>query len=126
MQLHRAPLSQENARRLARLPEHRRAFAEAALTRLLDKFYAERQDRIDTVASVVLDAMERDEYWQVLEKIDAARNADVAVFAAALEEFGLVELTLIADRARAHALSRRSRLLGPEQCNDRGRNAQGA
>jgi hypothetical protein len=101
MQLHRARLSQEHARRLAKLPEHRRAFAEAALTRLLDKFYAERQDRIDTVASVVLDAMERDDYWQVLQKIDAARNADVAVFAAALEEFGLVELTLIADRARA-------------------------
>lgn len=101
MQLHRARLSQEHARRLAKLPEHRRAFAEAALARLLDKFYAERQDRIDTVASVVLDAMERDDYWQVLQKIDAARTADVAVFAAALEEFGLVELTLIADRARA-------------------------
>lgn len=101
MQLHRARLSQEHARRLAKLPEHRRAFAEAALARLLDKFYAERQDRIDTVASVVLDAMERDDYWQVLQKIDAARTADVAVFAAALEEFGFVELTLIADRARA-------------------------
>jgi len=74
MHLHRARLSQEHARRLAKLPEHRRAFAEAALARLLDKFYAERQDRIDTVASVVLDAMERDEYWQVLKTIDEARH----------------------------------------------------
>jgi Histidine kinase-, DNA gyrase B-, and HSP90-like ATPase/VRR-NUC domain len=101
MNLHRARLSLEHARRLEKLPEHRRAFAEAALARLLDKFYAERQDRIDTVASVVLDAMERDEYWQVLKMIDDARHGDVANFAEALEQFGLIELTLVADRARA-------------------------
>lgn len=101
MHLHRARLGQENARRLAKLPEHRRTFAEAALAKLLDKFFAERQDRVDTVASVVLDAMERDEYWQVLQRIDAARHGDVADFADALEQFGLIELTLMAERANA-------------------------
>lgn len=101
MRLHKTRLDQEIARRLAKLPEHRRAFAEAALGKLLVKFYGERQDRIDTVASVVLDAMERNEHWFVLQKIDAARNGEVADFADALEQFGIVELTLMAERATA-------------------------
>jgi len=101
MRLHKTRLDQEIARRLAKLPEHRRVFAEAALGKLLVKFYGERQDRIDTVASVVLDAMERNEHWIVLQKIDAARDGDVANFAEALEQFGIVELTLMAERAAA-------------------------
>ena len=56
---------------------------------------------MDTVASVVLDSMERDEYWQVLRNIDEARHGDVANFAEALERFGLVELSLMAERAQA-------------------------
>lgn len=99
MKLQQARLKQEIARRLQNLPEHRRAFAEAALSRVLIKFYGERQERVDTVASVVLDAMERDEYWQVLRNIDEARHGDVANFADALEQFGLVEMTLMAERA---------------------------
>jgi hypothetical protein len=99
MNLQQARLKQEIARRLQNLPEHRRAFAEAALGKILARFYGERQDRIDTIASVILDAMERDEYWQVLRNIDEARYGDVANFAEALEQFGLVELTLMAERA---------------------------
>jgi hypothetical protein len=99
MNLQQARLKQEIARRLEKLPEHRRAFAEAALGKILLRFFGERQDRIDTIASVVLDAMERDEYWQVLRNIDEARHGDVANFAEALEQFGLVELTLMAERA---------------------------
>jgi hypothetical protein len=98
MNLQQARLKQEIARRLRNLPEHRRAFAEHALAKILAKFYGERQDRIDTIASVVLDAMERDEYWQVLRNIDEARRGDVANFAEALEQFGLVELTLMIER----------------------------
>jgi hypothetical protein len=101
MKLHQNRLNQEINRRLARLPEHRRTFAEAAIGKLLVKFYGERQDRIDILASVILDAMERDEYWQVLERIDAAKHGDVANFAEALSSFGLVELALMAERAKA-------------------------
>ena len=101
MNLQQARLKQEIDRRLQNLPEHRRAFAEAALEKVLVKFYGERQERIETVASVVLDAMERDEYWQVLRNIDEARNGDVSNFADALEQFGLVELTRMAESAHA-------------------------
>jgi hypothetical protein len=100
MDLQKARLQRQINQRLEKLPEHRRAFAEAAIFRVLQKFYGEREDRIDTIASVMLDAMERDEYWAVLQKISEARHADVASFAEALEEFGLLELALIAERGR--------------------------
>lgn len=101
MNLQQARLKQDIARRLEKLPQHRRAFADAALGRVVLKFYGERQDRIETVAAVVLDAMERDEYWQVLWNLDEARHGDVANFAEALEQFGLVELALMGERAHA-------------------------
>ena len=79
--LQKARLQRQINQRLEKLPEHRRAFAEAAIYRVLQKFYGEREDRIDTIANVMLDAMERDEYWAVLQKINEARHADVASFA---------------------------------------------
>ena len=97
--LQRARLQQEINRRIELLPEHRREFAEAAVGRVLLKFYGEREDRVVTAASVVLDAMERDEYWEVLRAVDEARNRDVATFAEALEKFGLLELALMSERA---------------------------
>lgn len=97
--LQKARLKQEISRRLEKLPEHRRAFAENAINRVLQKFFGERPERISTVASVLLDAMERDEYYLVLLKIDEARHADVSTFADALEQFGLLELALISQHA---------------------------
>lgn len=102
--LQKARLKQEINRRLEKLPEHRRAFAESAINRVLQKFFGERPERISTVASVVLDAMERDEYYLVLLKIDEARHADVSTFAEALEQFGLLELALISQHT-AHRLA---------------------
>jgi hypothetical protein len=125
MNLQQARLKQEIVRRLQNLPEHRRAFAEAALGKVLVKFYGERQERVDTVASVVLDAMERDEYWQVLRNIDEARNGDVANFAEALEQFGLVELTLMAERARSSQISCGTRCAFCQTGDTRSSNAQG-
>ncbi len=97
--LQRARLQQEINRRIERLPEHRRKFAEAAVERVLLKFYGEREDRVATAASVVLDAMERDEYWQVLRTVNEARNRDVGTFAEALGTFGLLEMSLMSERA---------------------------
>lgn len=49
---------------------------------------------------MVLDALERDDYRLILEKIDQAKDSDVAEFAEALEQFGLVDLALMAQQAR--------------------------
>jgi hypothetical protein len=100
MQLAQARLKQSINRRLAELPEYKREFADAALTKLLKKFYGESEDRLEPVINVVLDALERDDYYTVLQKIDEARHSDVAKFAEALDEFGLVDLSQIAQQAK--------------------------
>ena len=86
--------------RLAKLPEHRRDIARRQLHRVLQKFYGETEERVDTVVNLMLDAMEKDEYWLVCEHIHQARSGDVEVLAAALEQFGLVDLAVISQQAR--------------------------
>lgn len=86
--------------RLANLPEHRRQFARQQLERVLQKFYGEAEERIDTVVSLMLDAMEKDEYWQVCQSLQHCDFADVAALASALECFGLVDLAVMAQQAK--------------------------
>jgi len=86
--------------RLSQLPEHRREIARRQLQRVLQKFYGESDDRVDTVVNLMLDAMEKDEYWLVCEHIHKARTGDVEALAAALEQFGLVDLAVISQQAR--------------------------
>jgi len=98
--LRKAHLKREIDNRLQKIPEHRRAFAEEALNKVLWKFYREHPERFATLANVMLDALEHDEYWAVLRRIEEASRGDVAQFAEALEAFGLLELAIISERAR--------------------------
>jgi len=66
---------------------------------VLQRFYGETDERVEPIVSVVLDALEKDEYWQVLQKIDEAKGGDVEVFAEALELFGILDLALISRQA---------------------------
>ncbi|MBL8890854.1 MAG: VRR-NUC domain-containing protein [Planctomycetaceae bacterium] len=50
--------------------------------------------------NLTLEAMEKDEYWIVCEHIQKARFADVDILAAALEDFGLVDLAVIAQQTK--------------------------
>ncbi|MDH4162346.1 MAG: ATP-binding protein [Nitrospirota bacterium] len=93
--LAQARLKQKIQKRLEALPEYKREFADRAIKRILQKFYNESEDRVEPIVSVVLDAMERDEYRAVLENIDEASHTDVAHLAAALEEFGLLETAIM-------------------------------
>jgi len=86
--------------RLAQLPEHRREIARRQLFRVLQRLYGESEERVDTIVNLMLDAMEKDEYWLVCEHIHQARSGDVEVLAAALEQFGLVDLAVISQQAR--------------------------
>lgn len=100
MQLAQARLKQKINRRLAELPEYKRDYADKALTKLLHKYYGETEDRLEPIVNVVLDALERDDYRYILEKIDDAKDSDITIFAQALEQFGLVDLALMAQQAR--------------------------
>jgi hypothetical protein len=86
--------------RLAHLPKHRREIARTQLQRVLQKTYGDSEERIDVVVNLMLDAMEKDEYWLVCDHLNQSRSGDVEVLAAALEEFGLVDLAVIAQQAK--------------------------
>lgn len=97
--LQRARIQREINLRLAEMPEHRRQFAKVALERVMKRFYGESDEKVETIASVVLDAFEKDDYWRVLQHVDESKARDVGEFASALEEFGLVDMALIANQA---------------------------
>ena len=98
--LARGRRQQEINRRLAMLPEHRREFASKCVERVLLRFYGEAEDKIDVLVALVFDAIEKDEYWVVCEKIEQARHADIVTFAESLEAFGLVDMAVMAQHAR--------------------------
>lgn len=99
--LHKGRLTQEQERRLAQMPEHRRHFAQLAVKRTMEKFYGESADRIETVANVVLDAIERDDYYEVLRAIDESLASEVAKLAEALQDFGIVDMAQLGAQARS-------------------------
>lgn len=103
MSLQKGRLRQAIDRKLSVLPENRRHFASKAMYRILMRYYGETDEKIETVADVALAAMEHDDYWTVLEAIKEASHGDIEEFAAALGEFGLLNLThvgLQADRRK--------------------------
>lgn len=96
--LQRARIQRTINLRLAEIPEHRRRFAQIALERVMKRFYGESEEKVEAVVSVVLDALEKTEYWQVLKEIDQSKDADIEIFASALEEFGLLDLAMVASQ----------------------------
>jgi hypothetical protein len=99
--LQRARLQQQLNARLSKLPEFRQRYARLALERVMKRFYGESEERIETVASVVLDALEKDEYWSVLQHINESPAGDIEALAGALAEFGLVDMAQMANQARS-------------------------
>jgi len=71
---------------------------------VIKQFYGEAEERIAPVISVMLDALERDEYWDVIREIENARDQDVQTLAKCLSHFGLVELALIGRQAQLRVL----------------------
>ncbi len=101
MNLQRARLQKQLDARLSKLPEYRQRYARVALERVMKRFYGESEERIETVASVVLDALEKDEYWSILEHINESPPGDIEALAGALAEFGLVDMAQMANQARS-------------------------
>jgi hypothetical protein len=98
--LAKARLQKEVDARLRKLPQHKREYASRALDRLVKNYYDLPENKLAALIRVFLDTIEKDEYWEVIRRIDEAQHADVATFAAALNQFGLVELSFVAQQAR--------------------------
>lgn len=99
MHLAQARLRKKALERISTLPENRRDFADKAIKKIIDRFYQEPEEKLEPVVNVLLDALERSDYRIVLEHINDARHSEVARFADALEEFGLVEMGMVAEQA---------------------------
>jgi hypothetical protein len=98
--LAKARWQRELNRRIESLPENRRARAERLIDKILNQLYGERQDKIEAVVSVALDAIEQDDYWLVLKQIDDATRANVGHLAKVLDEFGLVDIAIVAQQSK--------------------------
>jgi hypothetical protein len=98
--LAKARLQKKINRELEKLPEHKRDFAQRALDKVLKNYYNESEEKINTVISVVLDTLEKDEYYEVLLHIEESSDKEIVEFADALSEFGLVELSVIGIQAK--------------------------
>lgn len=85
---------------IERLPRPRRDLAREALYRVFRKFYDDTLDRKREVAELVLNALERDEYWLLVQRIDEMSLGNVGELAEILELWGLYEIGAIAHRAR--------------------------
>lgn len=96
-----ARLQREINRRLSVLPENRREYARKAMERIMVQFYGEREERIEPIINVVLDALEHDEYWRILQEIERTSRSGVQTFAESLAVFGLVEIAMIGRQAQS-------------------------
>ena len=101
MHLAQARLRKKAKDRISKLPENRRAFADEAIKKILDRFYQEPEDKLEPVVNVLLNAIELNDYRVVLEHINDAKRSEVSRFSEALEEFGIIELAMVAEQARS-------------------------
>lgn len=90
--LAKARLKKQIQKRVALLPEHKREYAEKSIKKILERFYQEPDSKVSPIVNVLLDAIERSDYRAVLEQINEAKHSEVAVFAEALDDFGLLEM----------------------------------
>ncbi|MBV6442240.1 MAG: hypothetical protein DYG98_02720 [Haliscomenobacteraceae bacterium CHB4] len=87
-------------RELAKLPEFKRSFAEKELNKVLEKFYSESDEKVGIIISVMVDALEKDYYWNVVQKMEESRDGDIEKFSEVLSEFGFLEMAMISSQAK--------------------------
>ncbi|MBP9095227.1 MAG: ATP-binding protein [Ignavibacteria bacterium] len=99
MHLARLRYQQKINRELEKLPEYKRKFAEKTLQKVLEKFYNDSEEKVNAIISVMVDALEKDHYWNVIQNIEQSRNSDIEKFADALSEFGFLEMSIVTGQA---------------------------
>lgn len=97
----RARIAKSVKARIETMPEHRRQYATDAVERVIQKYFPEGDDKVKLLVGLVLDALERDEYFVICEKIAEAATSDVAKIAECLSEFGLVDMAVMAKQAKS-------------------------
>lgn len=104
MQLAQARLQRTIQARLAKLPEHKRHFADRAIKKVLDKYFGEPESKVEPMVFVLLEALERSDYRTLLEHIADSRPRDIAAIADGLNDFGLAEMAWLVEQAQARSI----------------------
>jgi len=100
IKLAKARLQKKVDQNIEELPEHKRAFVKRTLDQVLKDYYNEPEEKINSVISIVLDTLEKDEYDEVLLNIEEASDKEVVKFAESLSDFGSVELSVVGAQAQ--------------------------
>ncbi|MDA8429606.1 MAG: ATP-binding protein [Geobacteraceae bacterium] len=101
MQLAQARLQRKIQDRLAALPEYKRAYADRAIRRILDRYYDEPESKVEPLIFVLLEALERSDYRTLLEHIADAPRRDIVSLADSLSDFSLADMAFLGEQARA-------------------------
>lgn len=101
LQLAHARLKKEVQLRLSHLPENSRQFADDAIKKVLNRFYGEPPEKVEAYVYVLLEALERSEYGEVLRHLAEASRSDVTSIAEGLDDFGLAEIAHLVEQAKA-------------------------
>lgn len=101
MRLSHARLQKALSARLEKLPEHKRGYADRAIKKILEKYYDEPPHKVDAIAFVVLEAVERSDYRSIVEHLADARRRDIGAIADALEQFGMADMAMLVEQAQA-------------------------
>lgn len=101
MQLAHARLQRKIQDRLAALPEYKRAYADRAIRRILDRYYDEPESKVEPLIFVLMEALERSDYRTLLEHIADAPRRDIASLVDSLSDFSLADMAFLGEQARA-------------------------
>ncbi|MGA2477453.1 MAG: ATP-binding protein [Spirochaetia bacterium] len=93
--LQKARLQKQINDRIQTLPQYKREFAQKEIEKILTKFYGESDEKIEIITNVVLNAIEKDEYYFVLDKLEKSKTFEVGLLAQVLDEFGVFNTGLI-------------------------------
>ncbi|KEQ22135.1 ATP-binding protein [Paenibacillus tyrfis] len=85
---------------IEKFPLPRQEAIRKSINRILNKFYGDSEDKIKTIVSLLIKALEEDEYWDIMKRIEEASAKDVDSLAAALNVFGIMELSNVARQAQ--------------------------
>ncbi len=85
------------------LPEHKREKAIKVIDKMLRGLSDGRHStaQIKNIVSVAIAAIENDDYYTIIEKIAQTTEDDVSSFADVLQEFGLIDISMILNQAIA-------------------------
>ncbi len=97
--LMRARMQKRINEKLKTFPEYKREFAKISLERVLNEFYSEPEYKINNIINVMLEAIEKDEYYRVIEEVNKTKRGDIIELSEALSKFGLADMTAILGQA---------------------------